>query len=161
VLIGLACLAVMATCSEDTSVEQTQKVQQDQQPEEDHQSIKRDAVEDYGAEESYAPSAIAGGEAYAHAAPAEAYAPAAHGSEAYAPVAQAAEAYAPSAAEGYAPSAAEAYGPSAYAAAPAAYASPAAYAGPTAYAAAAAPVGIATAPAAYGYGHSAYPSVSG
>nr|BAH72184.1 ACYPI008694 [Acyrthosiphon pisum] len=39
VLIGLACLVAMATCSEDTSAEQTQKVQQDQQPEEDHQSI--------------------------------------------------------------------------------------------------------------------------
>lgn len=152
-MIGLACLAAMVTCSEDTSAEQEQNVQQDQQPEEGHQSIKRDAVEDYGADESYAPSAIAGGEAYAHAAPAEVYAPAAHG----------AEAYAPSAAEGYAPSAAEAYGPSAYAAAPAAPAAyataPATYTGPTAYAAAAAPVGIATAPSAYG--HSAYPPVSG
>jgi len=153
VLIGLACLAAIATCSEDTSAEQTQKVQQDLQPEENHQPIKRDAVEDYGADELYAPSAVAGGEAYAHAAPAEAYAPAAHGAEAYAPVAHASEAYAPSAAEGY--------GPSAYAAAPAAYASPATYTSPTAYAAAAAPVGIATAPAGYGYGHSAYPSVSG
>lgn len=156
-MIGLACLAAMATCSEDTSAEQAHNVQQDQQPEEDHQSIKRDAVEDYGADESYAPSAIAGGEAYAHAAPAEVYAPAAHG----------AEAYASSAAEGYAPSAAEAYGPSAYAAAPAAYsaapatyaAAPATYTGPTAYAAAAAPVGIAAAPSAYG--HSGYPPVSG
>ncbi len=45
----------MATCSEDSSTEQTQKVQQDQQPEEDHQSIKRDAVEDYTADEQRVP----------------------------------------------------------------------------------------------------------
>jgi len=63
VLIGLAFLAAMATCSEDMSAEQTQKVQQ---PEFAHQSIKRESVEDYGAEQSSAPSAIAAGEAYTH-----------------------------------------------------------------------------------------------
>ncbi|CAI6358947.1 unnamed protein product [Macrosiphum euphorbiae] len=66
----------MATCSEDMSAEQTQKVQQDQQPEFAHQSIKRQAVEDYGDEQSNTPSAIAGGEAST---------PAAHGEEAHAP----------------------------------------------------------------------------
>jgi len=86
-------------------------VQQDRQQEPAHQSIKREAVEDYGAEGSNAPSAMAGGEVYAHAAPAEASAPAANVAEAYASAAPAAEAQAPSAAERYTPVEYEVYAP--------------------------------------------------